>query len=264
MDECVLKTTNKRTYTEDLDSGKRLKTEDEGYSIISLDRMLDEEELFDEPFLRDPPDAEVLKSEFDEALLDQVLEENGLVEASVYEEESEYLSNDEAQVEEDILTKGPYLFIEDEKAQGTDPLYLFDMFGLEVPDLLKEDVNAQWSVLYAFLKRQFRHRRRLSLNSFEEFLELLDKSKNVLVLTGAGISVSCGIPDFRSSNGIYKRLREEYSLPDPESMFDIEYFRDDPKPFYSFAKVKKLSFTYAGNLSRKLYPFAQSQIYQIT
>lgn len=31
-------------------------------------------------------------------------------------------------------------------------------------------------------------------------------SKNILVLTGAGVSVSCGIPDFRSKDGIYARL----------------------------------------------------------
>ena len=53
------------------------------------------------------------------------------------------------------------------------------------------------------------------------------------------VSVSCGIPDFRSRDGIYARLAVEYpDLPDPQAMFDIHYFRRNPKPFFKFAKVK--------------------------
>ena len=54
------------------------------------------------------------------------------------------------------------------------------------------------------------------------------------------MSVSCGIPDFRSRDGIYARLSKEYpDLPDPQAMFDINYFRYNTKPFYKFAKVLK-------------------------
>lgn len=52
------------------------------------------------------------------------------------------------------------------------------------------------------------------------------------------MSVSCGIPDFRSRDGIYARLAVDFpDLPDPQAMFDIEYFRRDPRPFFKFAKV---------------------------
>lgn len=52
------------------------------------------------------------------------------------------------------------------------------------------------------------------------------------------VSVSCGIPDFRSRDGIYARLAVDFpDLPDPQAMFDIEYFRKDPRPFFKFAKV---------------------------
>lgn len=61
------------------------------------------------------------------------------------------------------------------------------------------------------------------------------KAQNIMIVTGAGVSVSCGIPDFRSETGIYSRL-QEYQLDDPQQMFDIEYFRDSPEIFYSFAK----------------------------
>ena len=37
---------------------------------------------------------------------------------------------------------------------------------------------------------------------------------------------------------MYARLAVEYpELPDPQAMFDINYFKDDPRPFFSFAKV---------------------------
>lgn len=50
--------------------------------------------------------------------------------------------------------------------------------------------------------------------SFEEgwasVVKLLEGRKNIAVLTGAGISVSCGIPDFRSKeSGLYATLDAE-------------------------------------------------------
>jgi NAD-dependent SIR2 family protein deacetylase len=56
-----------------------------------------------------------------------------------------------------------------------------------------------------------------------------------MVLTGAGVSVSCGIPDFRSPDGIYSRL-SEFQLRDPQQMFDLRFFRKRPEIFYSFAR----------------------------
>jgi hypothetical protein len=46
--------------------------------------------------------------------------------------------------------------------------------------------------------------RALQIYSLDHVMDLLRKSQRVLVLTGAGISVSAGIPDFRGANGICK------------------------------------------------------------
>jgi hypothetical protein len=42
-----------------------------------------------------------------------------------------------------------------------------------------------------------------TVNTLDDVVSLLRTSKKIVVLAGAGISVSCGIPDFRSENGIY-------------------------------------------------------------
>ena len=60
--------------------------------------------------------------------------------------------------------------------------------------------------------------------------------KRVVVMVGAGVSVSAGIPDFRSpKTGLYHNL-QKYNLPQPESIFDVDYFHRDPKPFFSRIK----------------------------
>lgn len=62
------------------------------------------------------------------------------------------------------------------------------------------------------------------------------KCKNVITMAGAGISTSAGIPDFRSpGTGLYNNL-EKYNLPFPEAIFDIEFFKSNPKPFFVLAK----------------------------
>eukprot|EP00978_Attheya_sp_CCMP212_P003063 scaffold6251_cov52-Attheya_sp.AAC.1 len=71
---------------------------------------------------------------------------------------------------------------------------------------------------------------------FASVAGLLRGKRNILVLAGAGMSVSCGIPDFRSPQGLYSTLDAKgLGLGCPEDLFDLTFFLEDPRPFYRFA-----------------------------
>ena len=56
--------------------------------------------------------------------------------------------------------------------------------------------------------------------------------RDIVVMCGAGISVSAGIPDFRTpGTGLYDNL-QKYDLPSPQSIFELSYFRERPDAFY--------------------------------
>lgn len=113
-------------------------------------------------------------------------------------------------------------------------------FGISLcKELRQKQQKTQMYFLKVVIFQVLQRRQKLSCyNSIDDAVDLIHKSQNILILTGAGISVSCGIPDFRSENGLYATLKEknEYDLDDPQQMFDIHYFREKPNVFYAFAK----------------------------
>lgn len=68
-------------------------------------------------------------------------------------------------------------------------------------------------------------------NIDRNYTALIKNAKNIVVLTGAGISTESGIKDFRSGTGIYQMA--------PEYILSLNYFYEHPKKFYQFA-VEKL------------------------
>ena len=97
--------------------------------------------------------------------------------------------------------------------------------------------------------------------SIEKLCEGLENGtyKKVIVMCGAGISTSAGIPDFRSpSTGLYERIikrftrffeytydilairvkfkLQKYKLPYPEAIFTYSQFKKNPEPFYHLVR----------------------------
>jgi len=80
------------------------------------------------------------------------------------------------------------------------------------------------------------HRQKLpQYNTIDNVVELLRTRKNILVITGAGISTNLGIPDFRSKDtGFYSKM-SALGIDNPEDIFDLQRFKDDPKLFFEHA-----------------------------
>ena len=97
---------------------------------------------------------------------------------------------------------------------GADPRMICEELGYKLPE------HASQLDVFRILQRllmQFGKRERQSRYDVDDIVELIQQSKNIIVLTGAGISVSCGIPDFRSKNGLYAKLAVDFpELPDPQ------------------------------------------------
>jgi NAD-dependent SIR2 family protein deacetylase len=54
--------------------------------------------------------------------------------------------------------------------------------------------------------------------------EYMSSCSNIIIMAGAGISTSAGIPDFRTpGTGLYSQL-EKYNLPYPEAIFSLDFF----------------------------------------
>lgn len=64
----------------------------------------------------------------------------------------------------------------------------------------------------------------------EQCADAIRKNARIVLLSGAGLSTSAGIPDFRGPNGIYRRKMKV----DPERIFDIDFFYRRPEFFYEF------------------------------
>lgn len=66
-------------------------------------------------------------------------------------------------------------------------------------------------------------------DSIECLVKALRKRRKIVVIAGAGISVSAGIPDFRSSNGLFASLKGEHKLKggSGKQLFDASVYKDN-------------------------------------
>lgn len=60
--------------------------------------------------------------------------------------------------------------------------------------------------------------------------EMINGSGNIVFFGGAGVSTESGIPDFRSTDGLYN---QKYKYP-PETILSGSFFRENPEEFYRY------------------------------
>ncbi|XP_053211746.1 NAD-dependent protein deacetylase sirtuin-1-like [Panonychus citri] len=136
-------------------------------------------------------------------------------------------------------TSGPMQWLQQQMILGTDPRNVLREVLPEALEHLPPRVDnlILWKILLNLFSEPPPRKKLPHVNTLDDVVDLIRNCSNIIVLTGAGVSVSCGIPDFRSANGVYARLRKVFpDLPDPQAMFDIQYFKEDPRPFFKFAK----------------------------
>jgi len=115
---------------------------------------------------------------------------------------------------------------------------LCSAFNARIPPWLDGEASdeAFYQLLGLALVRELEKRQRLpQYTTIDDAAKLLNSAKNVMIITGAGVSTSLGIPDFRSKDsGFYTKLLEK-GFAEPEDVFELSTFDEDPTIFYSLA-----------------------------
>jgi len=76
---------------------------------------------------------------------------------------------------------------------------------------------------------------------------IIDNSRNIVFFGGAGVSTESGIPDFRSTDGLYN---QKYKFP-PEIILSHGFFMNSTEAFYDFYRDKMLALEAQPNNAHK-------------
>ena len=71
----------------------------------------------------------------------------------------------------------------------------------------------------------------------QKLKELVDSSDNIVFFGGAGVSTESGIPDFRSTGGLY---HQQWKYP-PEEILSHTFYESNPEEFFRFYRAKMLA-----------------------
>ena len=75
----------------------------------------------------------------------------------------------------------------------------------------------------------------------------IDNSDNIVFFGGAGVSTESGIPDFRSTDGLY---HQQYDYP-PETILSHSFYERNPEEFYRFYREKMLPLGFQPNVTHQ-------------
>lgn len=92
--------------------------------------------------------------------------------------------------------------------------------------------------------------------------EMINESNSIIVFTGAGISTASGIPDFRSSNGLYNQ-KSNTTYP-VEEILSHRFFYLHLEEFYDFYRNKMIYKDAKPNIAHKYFAKLEKQGKNIT
>ena len=73
--------------------------------------------------------------------------------------------------------------------------------------------------------------------SITQLAEIIEQSSNIVFFGGAGVSTESGIPDYRSTSGLYNESEESDNLP---KILTHTLFVDTPEIFYQVYRSKRI------------------------
>ncbi len=85
------------------------------------------------------------------------------------------------------------------------------------------------------------------MGELETLKKWIDESNNIVFFGGAGVSTESGIPDFRSTDGLY---HQKYDYP-PETILSHTFFRKKTEEFFKFYRDKMLYLDAEPNAAHK-------------
>lgn len=75
------------------------------------------------------------------------------------------------------------------------------------------------------------------MDKIKQLQDIIDVSSDIVFFGGAGVSTESGIPDFRSTDGLYSQTYGDYP---PETILSAGFFMHDKELFYKFYREKIL------------------------
>ena len=85
------------------------------------------------------------------------------------------------------------------------------------------------------------------MDNIQQLKQWIEDSDRIVFFGGAGVSTESGIPDFRSTNGLY---RQQYDYP-PEEILSHTFFMKRPEEFFQFYRAKMLCLTAKPNAAHR-------------
>lgn len=85
----------------------------------------------------------------------------------------------------------------------------------------------------------------MQLQTLKQWIE---ESRHIVFFGGAGVSTESGIPDFRSTDGLYN---QQFEYP-PERIISHSFFTKDPEYFFRFYRKKMLPLGFEPNITHKV------------